>query len=165
MVSATPGSMLVSMPAHNKMQSSAGVWFGHTRGSQTGLLSEINGGTGRNQVGDSAKQSKDYIWFGHRMCDSARDTKLCTLSQPIRFVIPGSTHEGFMVRLDGVFSGIPAGDDLCPICRGVADLFTNVDGGLGDCLGAWSSSHVGCYGTMLLQRTRDPDNVRGVCAK
>jgi len=165
MVSATPGSMLVSTPAHNKMQSSAGVGFGHTRGSQTGLLSEINGCTGPNQVGDSAKQSKDYIWFGHRMRDSARDTELCTLSQPIRFVIPGSTHEGFAMRLDSVLSEIPAGDDLCPICRGVADLFTNVNGGLGDGLGARPSGHVGCYGTMLLQRTRDAANVRGVCAK
>lgn len=83
MVSATPGSMLVSTPARNEVQPSAGVGVGHTRGSQTSLLSEVNGCARRAQVGDAAKQSKDYIWRGHRMRDGARDSKLCALSQPI----------------------------------------------------------------------------------
>jgi len=73
----------VSTPTHDEVRSSAGAGVGHTRDSQTSLLSEINGCARRSQVGDSAKQSKDYVWFGHRMCDGARDSKLCTLSQPI----------------------------------------------------------------------------------
>jgi hypothetical protein len=72
------------------------------------------------------------------------------------------THEGFAVRLDGVAGEIPARDYLGPIGSGVADLFTNVDGGLGDGLGAWSARNVGRYSTMLLKSIRDLDNVRGI---
>ena len=73
----------MSTPAHDEMRSSAGVRVGHTRGSQTSLVSEINGCARSSQVGDSAKQSEDHIWPGYRMCDGARNSKLCILSQPI----------------------------------------------------------------------------------
>ena len=70
------------------------------------------------------------------------------------------TYEGFAVRLDRVSGGVPAGDHLCPVCRGVANLFADVDGGLRDSLGGGFSGHVGRYGAMLLKAIRAPENGR-----
>jgi hypothetical protein len=89
---------------------------------------------------------------------------LCSISAYC-FTVPGFTHEGFAVWLDGVVCEISARDYLGPICGGVADLFTDVDGGLGDGLRAWSARNLGCYSTVLLKAIRDLDNVRGVWAK
>ncbi len=41
-------------------------------------------------------------------------------------LISGPTHEGFVVRLDGIGSIIPASNHFGPICSGVTNLFANV---------------------------------------
>jgi len=91
---------------------------------------------------------------------SARNTKLCTLSQLRPSLVRTPTHEGFAVRLDRIVGEVPAGDHLCPVGRGVSDLFADVDGGLGDGLRGGSARHVGRYSAMLLEGIRAPENGR-----
>jgi hypothetical protein len=57
--------MLVSTPVRREMGSLPKAKIGNTRSSQSSLVGEIDGCGGREQVRDSAEQSKDYIWRGH----------------------------------------------------------------------------------------------------